>query len=117
MPKGEDACGCFGVRNVWFGSGNMLVWHLHGFVKGVPGSFDHTIGSPQSVFSYICACNCSFPFVFVPDVDFRFKMDTDLYALAKSRAVPTSLSISPDGEHFAVTATDYKARDMSLLPL
>lgn len=44
------------------------------------------------------------------DVDFRFKMDTDLYALAKSRAVPTSLSISPDGEHFAVTATDYKVR-------
>ena len=37
-------------------------------------------------------------------------MDTDLYNLAKAKATPTSLSVAPDGEHFAVTATDYKVR-------
>lgn len=44
------------------------------------------------------------------DVGFRFKTDTDLYGLAKARAAPTSLAISPDGEHFAVTASDFKVR-------
>ena len=32
------------------------------------------------------------------------------YAVAKARASPTSIAISPDGEHFALTATDFKVR-------
>mmetsp|Transcript_23026 Transcript_23026/g.38101 ORF Transcript_23026/g.38101 Transcript_23026/m.38101 type:complete len:617 (-) Transcript_23026:553-2403(-) len=44
------------------------------------------------------------------NVSFRYKTDTDLYEIAKCRANPTSLSISPDGEHFAITATDLKVR-------
>ena len=43
-------------------------------------------------------------------MSFRYKTDTDLYAIAKARAAPTSLAISPDGEHFAVGATDFKVR-------
>jgi len=43
-------------------------------------------------------------------VSFRFKTETDLYAVAKARSTPTSLSISPDGEHFALTASDAKVR-------
>ena len=37
-------------------------------------------------------------------------MDTDLYELAKKKAQATSLSISPNGAYFAITATDYKVR-------
>ncbi|KAL1521995.1 hypothetical protein AB1Y20_021640 [Prymnesium parvum] len=44
------------------------------------------------------------------DLQFRFKMDTDLYNLAKAKALPTSLSVSPNGEFFAVTSTDSKVR-------
>ena len=44
------------------------------------------------------------------DLDFRYKTETDLYALAKAKAAPTSLAVSPDGVHFAVTSTDYKVR-------
>lgn len=72
------------------------------------------------------------------DLKFRFKMDTDLYNLAKApvsphltrrrtiasptarlhattpfrqaKALPTSLSVSPNGEFFAVTSTDSKVR-------
>ena len=43
-------------------------------------------------------------------VSFRHKTETDLYTIAKARAAPTSLAISPDGEHFAVTADDFKVR-------
>lgn len=37
-------------------------------------------------------------------------MDTDLYAMAKAKATPTALAVSPDGEHFAVSASDFKVR-------
>jgi len=43
-------------------------------------------------------------------LSFRYKTNTDLYSLAKARAAPTSLAIAPDGEHFAITASDYKVR-------
>ena len=43
-------------------------------------------------------------------LDFRFKTETDLYEVAKSRARPTSLSVSRDGRHFAITASDHKLR-------
>jgi peptidylprolyl isomerase domain and WD repeat-containing protein 1 len=43
-------------------------------------------------------------------VSFASKLDTDLYDLAKVKAVPTSLAISPDGAHFAVTASDRRVR-------
>ena len=41
---------------------------------------------------------------------FRFKTETSLYELAKCKATPTSLSVSPDGTHFAVTSSDAKVR-------
>eukprot|EP00308_Calcidiscus_leptoporus_P024452 CAMPEP_0119354182 /NCGR_PEP_ID=MMETSP1334-20130426/3213_1 /TAXON_ID=127549 /ORGANISM="Calcidiscus leptoporus, Strain RCC1130" /LENGTH=613 /DNA_ID=CAMNT_0007367667 /DNA_START=39 /DNA_END=1880 /DNA_ORIENTATION=- len=41
---------------------------------------------------------------------FRYKTETDLYAVAKCKARPTSLSVSADGRHFALTATDLKIR-------
>ena len=44
------------------------------------------------------------------DVSFRYKTDTDLYAIAKARASPLSLAISPDGEYFAVSSSDFKVR-------
>jgi len=43
-------------------------------------------------------------------LQFRYKTDTDLYAIAKCKSTPTSLSISPDGEHFAITSSDLKVR-------
>ena len=43
-------------------------------------------------------------------VTFRYKTDTDLYAIAKAKARPLALAISPDGEYFAVTASDFKVR-------
>ena len=43
-------------------------------------------------------------------VSFKYKMDTDLYALAKAKAAPTALAVSPDGEYFAVCASDFKVR-------
>jgi len=41
---------------------------------------------------------------------FRHKTETHLYELAKCKARPTSLSVSPDGAHFAVTSSDAKVR-------
>ena len=43
-------------------------------------------------------------------VSFRYKTDTDLYAIAKARAAPTALAISPDGEFFAISGSDFKVR-------
>ena len=37
-------------------------------------------------------------------------MDTDLYAIAKAKARPTSLSIAPDGTHFVVTCSAQRLR-------
>ena len=46
----------------------------------------------------------------LPGVAFRFKTETDLYAIAKAKATPSSLAISPDGEHFALCASDCRVR-------
>jgi len=51
---------------------------------------------------------CAEPFGLPKSAQFKFKTDTDLYALAKARARPTALTISPDGEHFAINASDAK---------
>jgi len=41
---------------------------------------------------------------------YAFKSDTDMYAVAKARALPTALAVSPDGAAFAVCATDGRTR-------
>lgn len=41
---------------------------------------------------------------------FAFKSETDLYALAKEKAVALSLAFSPDGSSFVTTSTDWKVR-------
>ena len=40
------------------------------------------------------------------DVDFSTKMDTDLYALPKAKALPQSLELSSDGTQFAIWSSD-----------
>ena len=40
------------------------------------------------------------------EVDFRFKLDTDLYALAKAKAVAHSLEVSRDGSKFVTMSSD-----------
>ena len=52
---------------------------------------------------YWSATTYSFP---EADVDFSTKMDTDLYALPKAKAVPQSLDISNDGSQFAIWSSD-----------
>ena len=44
------------------------------------------------------------------NVTFRYKTETDLYVLAKAKVALTSLAVSPNGEHFAITAADFKVR-------
>ena len=39
-------------------------------------------------------------------VDFSTKMDTDLYALPKAKALPQSLDISSNGTMFAIWSSD-----------
>ena len=39
-------------------------------------------------------------------VDFRYKLDTDLYALAKAKAVAHSVEVSKDGSKFVIMASD-----------
>ena len=41
---------------------------------------------------------------------FRFKSETDLFDIAKARACPLGIAVSPTGACFAVTATDGKVR-------
>lgn len=43
-------------------------------------------------------------------VSFTHKTDTDLYAIAKSRSLPTALSISSSGDKFAVMTADRQLR-------
>jgi peptidylprolyl isomerase domain and WD repeat-containing protein 1 len=43
-------------------------------------------------------------------VAFTSKLDTDLFDLAKSKVMPTSVTISPTGRQFVVTATDWRVR-------
>jgi len=50
------------------------------------------------------------PFGLPAAARFQFKTETDLYAVAKARARPLALAVSPDGEHFAVCASDLKVR-------
>ena len=40
----------------------------------------------------------------------RYKTDTDLYELAKKRAMPRSIAVSPTGDSFVVTCSDCKYR-------
>ncbi len=40
-------------------------------------------------------------------VGFRSKLDTDLYALAKAKAVGRSLDVSPDGSQFSILGSDW----------
>jgi peptidylprolyl isomerase domain and WD repeat-containing protein 1 len=44
------------------------------------------------------------------EVTFKYKSDTDLYALAKDKAIPTNLAMSPRGDMFVVTTLDKKIR-------
>jgi len=46
---------------------------------------------------------------------FQYKSDTDLYDLAKAKAKPDSLVVSPDGHSFAVTSSDAQVRVFSFL--
>ena len=48
-----------------------------------------------------------------PAVSFKFKMDTALFDLAKSRTVPTAISVAQDGSKFAVMASDSIVRVIS----
>lgn len=41
---------------------------------------------------------------------YEFKSETDLYDVAKARAVPLSLAVAPTGLTFAVLASDHKVR-------
>jgi peptidylprolyl isomerase domain and WD repeat-containing protein 1 len=43
-------------------------------------------------------------------VSFKYKMETDLYDLAKARAVPHALVMSPKGNQFVVTSSDRQIR-------
>ena len=43
-------------------------------------------------------------------VSFTLKSGTDLYDVAKARAMPLGLAVSPDGRSFALTSTDRKVR-------
>ena len=41
---------------------------------------------------------------------FKHKIETDLYVLAKEKAIPHSLDVSPDGHHFVICSSDFKVR-------
>lgn len=43
-------------------------------------------------------------------VSFEFKLETDLFALAKGRTMPTSIAVDSKGQHFVVTSTDCAIR-------
>lgn len=43
-------------------------------------------------------------------VKFEYKTDTDLYEFAKHKAIPWTLSFSPDGKQFVVMASDRRVR-------
>lgn len=55
------------------------------------------------VLEYWSASDYSFP---SDVVDFKFKLDTDLYVLAKVKAVAHSLEVSRDGAKFVVMSSD-----------
>ncbi|KAK3235787.1 Peptidylprolyl isomerase [Cymbomonas tetramitiformis] len=41
---------------------------------------------------------------------FKYKLETDLFTFVKTKMVPTSLEVSPDGKHFVLLAPDRKIR-------
>ena len=43
-------------------------------------------------------------------MQFKFKSETDLYDIAKAKAMPLGLAVAPTGLAFAVTSTDRKVR-------
>jgi WD40 repeat protein len=45
-----------------------------------------------------------------PAVKFSSKFDTDLYDIAKAKAYPQSIAVSPTGNMFVITSTDRKVR-------
>jgi peptidylprolyl isomerase domain and WD repeat-containing protein 1 len=45
-----------------------------------------------------------------PTVTWRFKTETDLYEMAKLKAIPWSLEVSPSGEYFATMGSDRQVR-------
>lgn len=51
-----------------------------------------------------------FDYQFPSNVEFQYKTDTDLYEFAKSKIIPTSLTISPNGKQFVTFALDRKLR-------
>ncbi len=55
------------------------------------------------VIEYWSADSYSLP---LDEVSFKFKLDTDLYALAKAKAVVHSLDISKDGTKFVTMSSD-----------
>ncbi|CAL5228960.1 g12192 [Coccomyxa viridis] len=61
----------------------------------------------RGMIEYWSARGYSFP---EEDVDFSTKMDTDLYALPKAKALPQSLELSSDGTQFAIWSSDRRAR-------
>ena len=50
---------------------------------------------------------------FPANVAFRFKLDTDLFDLAKDKAVPSSMVVSRDGQYLLVMASDRQIRVFS----
>lgn len=48
-------------------------------------------------------------------VDFKLKSSTDLYEFAKNKAVPSSLSFSPNGKRFALASSDRQVRVFNFL--
>jgi peptidylprolyl isomerase domain and WD repeat-containing protein 1 len=45
-----------------------------------------------------------------PTVTWRYKTETDLYEMAKLKAIPWSLEVSPSGEYFATMGSDRQVR-------
>lgn len=69
--------------------------------------FDVTISSDESgMLEYWGGVDIDFDFP--KNVNFEYKTDTDLYELAKCKAQPLHLSVSPDGRLFVVGASDRK---------
>jgi hypothetical protein len=58
------------------------------------------------VIEYWSAASYSFP---QDEVSFKFKLDTDLYVLAKAKAVAYSMDVSKDGTKFVTMSTDRSA--------
>ncbi|GAB4814723.1 hypothetical protein N2152v2_001769 [Parachlorella kessleri] len=69
----------------------------------------HTVVSTdkKGVIEYWSASSYGFP---AEEVSFQYKLDTDLYALAKAKAVVHSLEVARDGSKFVTMSSDRKVR-------